>query len=701
MEETLAVESAEVVEGDTVRAGGTLHPLIGSVPDPRRIGRYPVLGKLGEGGMGAVYAAYDEELDRRIAIKLLIRSGGPKDERNRARVRREAQAMARLSHPAVAHVYEVGEFEGLTYIAMEYVRGTTLKEWLAQPHPLAERLEVLIQAGRGLVAAHRAGVVHRDFKPDNVMVDRHRRARVLDFGLAQAHDDGSIERTEETFGAPGLDALDQLGPELTRAGTVMGTPSYMSPEQHMGAATSTSTDQYSFCAVAFELLHGVRPYTGPNRLAIAYAIHRGEMNTPPPDSKVPARIHAVVMRGLSKDPSARWPSMEALIEALEAAQGTKRPAWLWPALGAVALTIIAVLMVLLFVRPEPAPAQQSRVEALAQSAISAGAQAHWVYPELEAPKDTALVWLSELSALAEDEDEALAESARARAETLRREFGTALLRLGDYYWQREGGRVFARDFYLQAALFDGSLGHARERSGFNNGELADIRARALQGELTGAEIDAGKDLAVLAAALPEDPAIEVDDEAIAEQLAQVTVRRRAARDPELAEPEPERVVAVAPEPEPEPEPEIVDEPEPEPEPEPEAEPAADEANREAARKESASLVAEGDRLRSAGKTAAAESKYFAALRLNGRNAQAHDGLRRLKFDAGRYAEAVPHAEKAARYSPGSARYRRTLGDVYFKVGQLEDAEAAYAKAVALGDEKAQDRLALVRKKLGG
>src|SRR5690606_19117767 len=123
--------------------------------------------------------------------------------------------------------------------------------------------------------------------------------------------------------------------------------------------------------------------------------------------------------------------------------------------------------------------------------------ARWVYPEPTTPKDTALVWVYELAGLAEDEADAVAEGAQARAAELRADFGAALVRLGDYYWEREGGRVFARDFYLQAALFDGSLVRARERSGFTNGELADIRARALAGELTAAELDAGKDLAAL------------------------------------------------------------------------------------------------------------------------------------------------------------------------------------------------------------
>ncbi|MEX1365392.1 MAG: serine/threonine-protein kinase [Nannocystaceae bacterium] len=683
------------------------------VGDPRRIGRYPVLGKLGEGGMGAVYAAYDEQLDRRIAVKLLIRSGGPRDERNRGRIRREAQAMARLSHPAVAHVYEVGEFEGLTYIAMEYVRGTTLKKWRQDPRTLDERVAVLLQAGRGLVAAHRAGVVHRDFKPDNVMVDKHGRARVLDFGLAQAHDDASVERTEETFAPPGSGAFDELSPELTRAGTVMGTPAYMSPEQHLGAPTSTSTDQYSFCAVAYEMLYGVRAYSGPNRLAIAYAIHKGQMNPPPADHKVPSPIHEVIVRGLAKEPEDRWPSMEALIDALEAATGTKKRPWLWPVVTAVGVVIIGVLAALLLTRPDPlAPAQLDRVEALAQAATAAGAQARWVYPSPEDPQDTALVKVHELDAVAssDDEAEALTEAARARAEALRSDFGAALVRLGDTYWAREGGRVFARDFYLQAVLFDGALAQARERSGFTNGEISDIRARALMGELTQAELEAGQELAELAAVAGEtEDEGSLDEAALGRTLDKARRSRTVARAAELG---------IDPEPEQSGQPSLADEDGDEGE-----EPAQDSdgldelaedtddleldddesddgESREAARKESEMLVAEAQRLRKAGRASAAEAKLFAALRKWSRNAEAHDGLRRIKFDAGRYSEAVPHAEKAARHASGNARYRRSLGDVYYKVGRLADAEAAYAKAVALGDGKAEDRLAMVRKKLG-
>ncbi|MCA9707296.1 MAG: serine/threonine protein kinase [Myxococcales bacterium] len=696
LEETLVGQA-----GQTEPLGEPSMPVV--ISDPRRIGRYPVLKRLGEGGMGVVYAAYDEELDRRIAIKLLIRHGGPKDDRARARIRREAQAMARLSDPGVAHVYEVGEWNGSTYVAMEYVRGVTLKQWLAEPRPLEQRIDVLVQAARGLVAAHRAGVVHRDFKPDNVMVDRQRRVRVLDFGLAQAHDQGNVERTEESY-TPYTAEAGALDVELTQAGAVMGTPAYMSPEQHLGAPTSTSTDQYSFCAVAYEALYGVRPYDGPNRLAIAYAIHQGKLTPPPADAKVPPKLHEAIVRGLAKEPDARWPSMEALVAAIEEATGVRRRRWVLPVVLGGAAAIIAVLATLLLTRPDATPAELDRVDAIAQSANSAAARAHWVYPEAAQPRDTALVWVRELEALGED-----ADAAAQRASLLRKEFGEALVRLGDYYWQSEGGRVFARDFYLQAVLFDGSLATARERSGFTNAEIADIRARALAGELTSLEIDAGNDLVALAEAVPADPQ-QADHALIEEAMLAVAYKRHrdqpshvATATAGLSAPS----LVAAPEPEPEPEPEVIPPPEPEPEVgetegETEGEdPGEDDAaGREAARAEAAALVQKAEALRKSGQAGKAEAKFFAALRLDARNAAAHDGLRRIKFDAGHYAEAVPHAEKAVRYASRNARYRRYLGDAYFKVGRLGDAKEAYAKAAAMGDRKAADRLAQVEGALG-
>jgi predicted Ser/Thr protein kinase len=192
-----------------------------------RLGRYLVLRVLGEGGMGVVFSAYDEELDRRVAIKVLsTRAAGGTS--GRARIRREAQAMARLSHPSVITVHDVGEVDGDVFVAMELVDGETLGAWLARERPKWRRvLEVFAEAGRGLAAAHAAGLVHRDFKPDNVMLGRDGRVRVMDFGLAR----GSAAEDEPS---PGGDAEVARGVDLrlTRSGAVMGTPLYMAPEQH-------------------------------------------------------------------------------------------------------------------------------------------------------------------------------------------------------------------------------------------------------------------------------------------------------------------------------------------------------------------------------------------------------------------------------------------------------------------------------------
>ncbi|HWB81267.1 MAG TPA: serine/threonine-protein kinase, partial [Nannocystaceae bacterium] len=272
-----------------------------ALPLPRglsRIGRYHVLKTLGEGGMGVVYSAFDEELDRRVAIKVLAADIAP-ELRGRTRMIREAQAMAKLSHPNVVHVYEVGEVEGHVYVAMEFVRGTTFRQWLdangflrgdAQRAPLRERLEIVLQAGEGLAAAHAAGIVHRDFKPENVMVAELpegasplARARVLDFGLAR----GAGEKDEQEEKPEGWhdSTLDSRFPEragsvlsvqLTKHGSIMGTPAYMSPEQHFGLPTDASSDQFNYCVVLYEALYGVRPFPGDNRMAIAMATRAGK-----------------------------------------------------------------------------------------------------------------------------------------------------------------------------------------------------------------------------------------------------------------------------------------------------------------------------------------------------------------------------------------------------------------------------------------
>jgi hypothetical protein len=288
------------------------------------VGRYVIQGLIGRGAMGTVYAANDPDLDRPVAVKLL-RAGALSDtarHRTRARLLREAQAMARLSHPEVITVYDVGAFGNELFVAMEYVEGETLRRWcVGQPRSCAEILAVYERAGRGLAAAHEAGLVHRDFKPDNVLVGRDGRVRVTDFGLAR-----SVERHEvSSVPPPGELAASQaiaLTTTLTRAGTLVGTPAYMAPEQLRGGAADARSDVFSFCVALYEALYKERPFAGSTVLVLQAAIEQGRVRAPPFLTRVPTRIRTVLLRGLRAAPDERWGSVRALLEAL----GGVRPA---------------------------------------------------------------------------------------------------------------------------------------------------------------------------------------------------------------------------------------------------------------------------------------------------------------------------------------------------------------------------------------
>ena len=319
---------------------------------PERLGRYVVLELLGEGGMGVVFTAYDPELDRKVAIKLLrtTASGSAQD-----RLVREAQAMAKLSHPNVVPVFDVGQYEGRVFVAMDYVPGASLRAWLdAGPRPWREVVDVFVAAGRGLAHAHAHELVHRDFKPDNVIVgddSGERRVQVLDFGLAKSVEDArpepdadpeapdeTLEDLSVTGPSPSQAGLtrsssgtgktlgggSRLSAELTHAGSILGTPAYMSPEQHRGAPTTAASDQFSFCVALYEALWGKRPFAGTTLKALAFAVVGGKLEPPPSSSKVPSWIWPIVARGLAVDPAARWPSMPALLAALEADPGHRR-----------------------------------------------------------------------------------------------------------------------------------------------------------------------------------------------------------------------------------------------------------------------------------------------------------------------------------------------------------------------------------------
>ncbi len=292
---TQATEGNETDDGPVVEKGTA-------------IGRYVVLATLGSGTMGVVMSAIDPTLDRKVAIKLVVadRSGSTT---GRQRLLREAQAMARLAHPNVVTVFEVGTFGERVFLAMEYIAGSTLGAWLAEARrSRRDIVNAFMAAGQGLAAAHRAGIVHRDFKPANVLVARDGRVRVADFGLATAPDARAVS-------AP-MQAVNLGEMSMTSTGAIMGTPTYMSPEQHRGNQADARADQFSFCVALYEALYGELPFEGTAYLVYADNVLAGRIREAPRSSRVPSRIRKVLLRGLALAPEARYPKMEVLLEDL-------------------------------------------------------------------------------------------------------------------------------------------------------------------------------------------------------------------------------------------------------------------------------------------------------------------------------------------------------------------------------------------------
>ena len=282
-----------------------------------KIGRFVVTGELGAGGMGVVYAAHDRELDRHVALKVL-RAAAATDE-ERARMLREGQAMARVTHPNVITVYEVGIDEHLVFLAQELLDAGTLGQWLEAPHPHDEIIAKFVAAGHGLGAAHAAGLVHRDFKPDNVLLGTDGRVRVADFGLARAlgpADEALTTANRANAARAQLDLSRSPMSQLTRTGAVMGTPMFMAPEQHKGDRADERSDQFAFCVALYQALYGAWPFAGKTAVALADAVIDGRMERPPAGNRVPKRLRRVLLRGLSKKPAARYPSMTALLADL-------------------------------------------------------------------------------------------------------------------------------------------------------------------------------------------------------------------------------------------------------------------------------------------------------------------------------------------------------------------------------------------------
>jgi tetratricopeptide (TPR) repeat protein len=288
------------------------------------IGRFVVLGVLGTGGMGVVYSAYDPHLDRKVAIKVLTAEAASASGADaHTRLLREAQAMAKIRHPNVIVVHEVGMLGEHVFVAMEFADGGTLRDWLTtRKRDQREILDVFTQAGRGLAAAHAAGLVHRDFKPDNVLLSSDGTARVTDFGLVgvmseRAEDDTVREpRVPEGLGELSKSGSTPLTEDLTRTGAIMGTPRYMAPEQFRGTTATARTDQFAFCVALYEAVYGERPFAGVTYAELCTNVLIGTMQPVPKGAHVPGWLRKVLVRGLSLDPAARFASMNELLAAL-------------------------------------------------------------------------------------------------------------------------------------------------------------------------------------------------------------------------------------------------------------------------------------------------------------------------------------------------------------------------------------------------
>ena len=309
-----AVASTMAGAGETTGADGSADDELLAAGE--RLGRYVIVGVLGQGGMGVVYAGYDPELDRKVALKLLYR--GATGAEARMRTLREAQAMARLQHPNVVTIHDVGTADERVWLAMEHVEGVTLRQWLKQAargwRPV---LEVMRAAARGLAAAHAAGLVHRDVKPENIMIGEDGRVRVMDFGLARAGD----------AAAPPLRAVSgssMLRSDLTLAGSLLGTPAYMAPEVLFGASGDVRADVFSWCVTCWEAVYGERPFAGETIEQLRKNVGASKLRAARAGVELPGELRRALERGLAALPAERYASFEQILVAVDAALRRRR-----------------------------------------------------------------------------------------------------------------------------------------------------------------------------------------------------------------------------------------------------------------------------------------------------------------------------------------------------------------------------------------
>jgi tetratricopeptide (TPR) repeat protein len=695
--------------------------------------RYRIVRWLGEGGMGVVYEAEHVDMQRRAAVKILRSEACHKPAVVRA-FRDEARAASRIQSDLIVQLYDFAELpDERLMIAMELLTGSTLHQELSQPMPLPRAVGILRQVCRGLSAAHAAGVVHRDIKPENVFLTtkegRADAVKLLDFGIAAIHD----------------------GTQTTAIRG--GTPFYLAPEVGTSGSVAPSVDVYAWGCMAFELLTGRVPFPGDDLTEV----QRSHLVVPPPAPSslrpdVPPAFDAVVLRCLDKDPATRFPNMVEVEAALCEAQlahglrtpwddltlplvdperrarlaelqretpvpprSRRRPMLAFVAAAALLFSSGAAIEALAVREVDAHEQAASRwVEERVQEARDAAAQALFVFPPVDEP--THITSYTVVRSL-EQHDGPEREAALEQADALRHELGATLVRLGDEYWSKEGGRAFAVAYYDQALLFDPEQATARERSSLGEAELETFAQRAAALAFSESELLGAEPLVVLAA--PDTEARTAELMALRDKRS----RRAAELDRMLAQlcglsttavaegsaraPRVELAAAALPVPADAADPAGAVEAEGEAPRVTEVAPSraggvatAQHEPSLSDRTRARSLARKGRRALSAGDLEDAEALFEQALGHDRHQVDALAGLRDVAFERGAYHRAVKLGERAARVRPQDGEHRLRLGDAYLKVLRYRDALAQYERAHALGEDRAEWRIAKVRKKLG-
>lgn len=661
--------------------------------------RYRIVRWLGEGGMGMVFEAVHVDIQRPVALKIL-KPGVAGTGLQRERFIEEARAVASVESRFVVDVLDFGELpDGRPFYTMELLEPVSLYDELrAGPMPIERALPILRQCCKALAAIHERSMAHRDVKPQNVLIQREDgrtdAVRIVDFGIAA---------------------------RFSSQPRIAGTAMYMAPEQIRGIGFDGRLDVYALGCVAYELLTGAPPFEG---VSAADVVHRHLHDDPrPPSSRLatlPPILDEVLLTCLAKQPSERYPNMHELEAALCEVQIAVGFTTAWDDLPLPAIAeperaelrermpqpprerrrvgprrrLVAAAFVVGLVsatavssidtRPAASEAEFNvAMRAIAEkteAARVAGSRAYWAYPPAAEPEyPTALRMIAAL----EDEPGPLRYIADARAGELRDEFAETLVRLGDQYWSAPNGRPFAIEFYAQALLFDQTQPQARERASLTPAQLADVAERATTGELSPLEVEIGEVLGALADADPESRRERIELLLAAGSQLSASAQLRAqlcslvgAEDPALHEPSRSD------------------------------DPADDDEDRSAsgsmatggksssadASRRASSYVKRAEAALAAGDRSRAAHLYEKALDQVPTLEAAHIGLAEIHFERGRYQEARKAARQAVRSRPNDANLQLLLGDACLKTLRYGDARRAYQKALALGHDKAAERL---------